>query len=42
VNKSTGQVSNDSTILELFVKPGWKTGTKITFDGEGDEYPGML
>lgn len=22
------------------IKPGWKTGTKITFKGEGDELPG--
>ena len=24
------------------VKPGWKKGTKITFEGKGDERPGSL
>ena len=27
---------------EIEVKPGWKDGTKITFEREGDELPGML
>lgn len=25
------------TVLEVNVKPGWKSGTKLTFSGEGDE-----
>jgi len=28
-------------LLEIQVKPGWKKGTKITFEGKGDEEPGM-
>ncbi|CAD7697242.1 unnamed protein product [Ostreobium quekettii] len=28
-------------ILEIQVKPGWKKGTKITFEEKGDEEPGM-
>jgi len=28
-------------ILTIDVKPGWKDGTKITFEKEGDENPGM-
>lgn len=26
--------------VELHIKPGWKSGTKITFEREGDEKPG--
>ncbi|CAN6476045.1 unnamed protein product [Victoria cruziana] len=38
---------NGKTILEqeklkIKVKPGWRTGTKITFECLGDERPGML
>eukprot|EP00803_Ostreobium_quekettii_P001477 evm.model.scf_100EXC.8 EVM.evm.TU.scf_100EXC.8 scf_100EXC:58824-59840(-) len=29
-------------LLEIQVKPGWKKGTKITFEGKGDEEPGMV
>ena len=27
-------------VLTVDVKPGWKAGTKITFNNKGDEYPG--
>ena len=27
---------------EIVVKAGWKDGTKITFENEGDDAPGML
>ena len=27
---------------EIVVKAGWKDGTKITFESEGDDAPGML
>ncbi len=27
---------------EIQVKPGWKNGTKITFEREGDELPGII
>lgn len=30
----------EQKILEISVKPGWKDGTKITFEGEGDALPG--
>ncbi|KAF3776197.1 DnaJ-like protein subfamily B member 13 [Nymphaea thermarum] len=38
---------NGKTVLEqeklkIKVKPGWRTGTKITFECLGDERPGML
>jgi DnaJ-class molecular chaperone len=36
---NTQQVSSDK---EIQVKPGWKNGTKITFENEGDEAPGII
>lgn len=33
---------DDVKILEINVKPGWKAGTKITFEKEGDEIPGVV
>jgi len=35
--------SSDEKVLTINVKPGWKTGTKITFNNEGDEIaPGQF
>lgn len=30
---------NTEKIVELNIKPGWKAGTKVTFNGEGDQLP---
>jgi len=42
--KITDAVSNKSMsieeTLEVDVKPGWREGTRITFQGKGDELPG--
>ena len=38
---ATGQTMTTSKVLEINVKPGWKDGTKITFENEGDEVPGQ-
>jgi len=38
----TGQSMNVSVDKEIEVKPGWKDGTKITFEREGDEQPGVI
>jgi DnaJ-class molecular chaperone len=27
-------------VIELEIRPGWKDGTKITYEGEGDQLPG--
>lgn len=32
----------EEKILEIVVKPGWKKGTAVTFEGEGDEAPGVV
>jgi len=37
-----GQTTHEEEkILTIEVKPGWKSGTKITFPKEGDEKPGI-
>ncbi|KAH9691241.1 DnaJ C domain-containing protein [Citrus sinensis] len=37
---SSGQLIQDEEVLSIKVKPGWKKGTKITFEGKGNEVPG--
>jgi len=38
-----GQTTRQETkTLTINVKPGWKSGTKITFEREGDEMPGVV
>ena len=34
--------SQEDKILEINVKPGWKAGTKIRFEKEGDQRPGRI
>ena len=33
---------DENKILQLDIKPGWREGTKLTFDGEGDQPQGGL
>ncbi|KAK4391058.1 DnaJsubfamily B member 13 [Sesamum angolense] len=35
-----GQMVEEDEVLTIKVKPGWTKGTKITFEGMGDEIPG--
>ena len=39
---ASGKTINVEKILEINVKPGWKSGTRITFAEEGDEAPGRV
>lgn len=32
----------EEKILEIAVRPGWQAGTKVTFEKEGDEEPGVV
>ncbi|CAG0896066.1 unnamed protein product [Cyprideis torosa] len=32
----------EDKILEVVVKPGWKAGTKVTYEKEGDQIPGRI
>jgi len=34
------QQTREEKVVEIKVKPGWKAGTKITFNNEGDQNPG--
>lgn len=36
-NAELNTTVRDEKLLEIQIKPGWKEGTKITFEGEGDE-----
>ncbi|XVF39299.1 hypothetical protein PTKIN_Ptkin01aG0023600 [Pterospermum kingtungense] len=36
----SGQIVQEEELLSIKVKPGWKKGTKITFEGKGNERPG--
>mmetsp|Transcript_11664 Transcript_11664/g.23742 ORF Transcript_11664/g.23742 Transcript_11664/m.23742 type:complete len:355 (-) Transcript_11664:7797-8861(-) len=38
---ATGQVNSEEKTLTVEVKPGYKDGTKIRFEGAGDELPGV-
>jgi DnaJ family protein B protein 4 len=38
----SGKTMPVEKILTIEVKPGWKDGTKITFEKEGDEKPGQI
>lgn len=37
----SGKTAQTEKILQIDVKKGWKEGTKITFEREGDEKPGV-
>ncbi|KAJ1388131.1 HSP40/DnaJ peptide-binding [Sesbania bispinosa] len=36
----TGGIVQEEELLTIKVQPGWKRGTKITFEGKGNERPG--
>uniref|UniRef100_A0A2P2HVY4 DnaJ homolog subfamily B member 4-like n=1 Tax=Hirondellea gigas TaxID=1518452 RepID=A0A2P2HVY4_9CRUS len=38
----TRQMKKEEKILTIQIKPGWKEGTKITFEKEGDQSPGKI
>lgn len=42
VTQSNGHIFKEDKILTINVKPGWKSGTKITFNQEGDQSPNAL
>lgn len=39
---TSGQPVKEEKVLNITVKPGWKAGTKITFQREGDQIPGKI
>ncbi|CCI43877.1 unnamed protein product [Albugo candida] len=38
-DNASQQLREEQQILEVNIKPGWKDGTKITFEGQGDVLP---
>lgn len=42
VVSADGTVRTEEKVLSIDVKPGWKSGTKITFPREGDQMPGSI
>lgn len=42
VEAPTHRLRQEDKLVEVDVKPGWKAGTKVTFEREGDERPGMV
>merc|ERR1712048_1020358 len=42
VFKEDGQMMTEEKDLKISVKPGWKSGTKVTFSQEGDRVPGKI
>lgn len=37
-----GTSCKEDKVLTINVRPGWKSGTKITFQKEGDQHPGRI
>eukprot|EP00092_Neocalanus_flemingeri_P094134 GFUD01119680.1.p1 GENE.GFUD01119680.1~~GFUD01119680.1.p1 ORF type:complete len:338 (+),score=87.94 GFUD01119680.1:120-1016(+) len=42
IYKKEGTATQENKVLKINVKPGWKSGTKITFEKEGDQVPGKI
>ncbi|KAK4401161.1 DnaJsubfamily B member 4 [Sesamum angolense] len=42
VVEANGRLGTETEILTIDVKPGWKKGTKITFQDKGNEQPNQL
>ncbi|KAB2620400.1 hypothetical protein D8674_039343 [Pyrus ussuriensis x Pyrus communis] len=42
VINNTGIIVQEEETLKINVQPGWRKGTKITFEAKGDEKPGYL
>ncbi|XP_075160647.1 dnaJ-like-1 [Haematobia irritans] len=42
MSMASGQARKEEKVLNITVKAGWKAGTKITFQQEGDQTPGKI
>lgn len=42
IDPATNMMRKETEKLVINVKPGWKKGTKITFEEKGDEHPGRV
>jgi len=41
IQDASGQITSASNVITIEGKPGWKAGTKVTFNGAGDELNGQ-
>jgi DnaJ homolog subfamily B member 4 len=41
VDAASGKTMQVAEILAIDIKPGWKSGTRVTFAGKGNESPGQ-
>ena len=37
-----GVLRTEEKVLTINIKPGWNSGTKVTFSQEGDMFPGRI
>lgn len=42
VVEPNGTSKTEDKVLTIHIRPGWKSGTKITFPKEGDQLPGRV
>merc|ERR1712079_497979 len=42
IHHDDGRITNEEKVLKINIKPGWKAGTKVTFNQEGDRIPGKI
>lgn len=42
VEQPDGSLKKEDKFVSITIKPGWKSGTKVTFQKEGDQAPGKI
>jgi len=42
IHREDGSITKESKVITLDIKAGWKSGTKVTFENEGDQVPGKI
>lgn len=42
ITQSDGSSKKEDKYVSISIKPGWKSGTKVTFQREGDQAPGRI
>lgn len=42
VQQPDGTSKKEDKYVSISIKPGWKSGTKVTFQKEGDQSPGKI
>merc|ERR1719250_140985 len=42
IHREDGSITKESKVITLNIKAGWKSGTKVTFENEGDQVPGKI